>query len=303
MKTKPMQDLDTIRKELENKEVGLTFDDQNRLTHVGVDLHEGVDDLCRLLARFPDVRVFRANACDLSDTGLSFLKPWRNLEWLEITKNRVTSCGLAVLAGFPLLQRLKYWVEHDTHIGAANIAKCTNLRKLLLATSSRLTDEDLAKFKTLTKLEEADLSYLDVGRGLAVVMSMPKMTKLIASKTLADDSLCVAISGHPALEVLSCHETAITDEGLKHLLRISSLKELGLGGTKITSRGLALCAKHKTLSEISAGGIEITDEAVDALKLMSHLKWFNISRSKISEENLKRLQTALPNCTINVSET
>ena len=78
------------------------------------------------------------------------------------------------------------------------------------------------------------------------------------------------------LETLVLNDTQITDVGLEHLKGLTKLKKLSLRNTRITDAGLV----H--------------------LKGLTNLESLNCRSTQVTDKGVKKLQQALPNCTITI---
>jgi hypothetical protein len=82
---------------------------------------------------------------------------------------------------------------------------------------------------------------------------------------------------------------ALTDEGVRHLARLSALKFLDLSGTAITNRGLAVLRELPMLENLSLAGTRITDEAVAHLANCHELRQLDLSGTRTGDGALEAL--------------
>ena len=80
--------------------------------------------------------------------------------------------------------------------------------------------------------------------------------------------------------------------------RVTSLKQLGLGGTKITDAGLAHLRDLPDLAGLTLNNTGVTDESVEHLRRLTGLQELGLQDTKVSADGVARLKTALPRCTI-----
>lgn len=59
----------------------------------------------------------------------------------------------------------------------------------------------------------------------------------------------------------------VTDDGVKHLISISTLEKLWIAETGVTANGVALLASLKNLSLLDLGGLPVTDSALNSLRV------------------------------------
>lgn len=76
------------------------------------------------------------------------------------------------------------------------------------------------------------------------------------------------------VDVVGLENTAVTDEGLAHLLPLTILDNVDLSNTGVTDEGLDVLSKIRTLEVI------------------------HIEATKVSPDGVRKLHAALPECTI-----
>jgi hypothetical protein len=82
---------------------------------------------------------------------------------------------------------------------------------------------------------------------------------------------------------------SLTDEGLRHIARLPSLKDLDLSGTAITDRGLAVLRDLPALETLSLAGTRITDEGVEHLAHCHELRQIDLSWTRTGDGALRAL--------------
>jgi Leucine-rich repeat (LRR) protein len=90
----------------------------------------------------------------------------------------------------------------------------------------------------------------------------------------------------------------ITNAGLGHIERLTQLKCLDLWNTKITDVGIEHLKVLRQLVDLDLGRTQITDAGLNSLTDLHELQTLNLQQTKVSDEGVKRLQQALPKCTI-----
>ncbi len=102
-----------------------------------------------------------------------------------------------------------------------------------------------------------------------------------------------------SLKSLIIAGTAVTDTGLKELRGLRSLMFLSLAGTQVTDFGLK---QLLTLSNLSVLNLEncpgVTDAGIDRLACLEGLEWLNLRGTGVTEEGAVWLRKALPGCTV-----
>jgi Leucine-rich repeat (LRR) protein len=112
-----------------------------------------------------------------------------------------------------------------------------------ITAQAKITAEQLAPLKDLTRLAHLNLRGLEIG----------------------DDALA-AIAGQKTLVKLHLEKTKITDKGLEHLKGLENLEYLNLYGTEITDAGLVHLEGLKKLKSLYLWQTKVTDEGVKKLQ-------------------------------------
>lgn len=112
----------------------------------------------------------------------------------------------------------------------------------------------------------------------------------IANHTPADDVLAklTRLSG---LRVLLLQGTQATDEGLKHIGRISSLEELFIWDAEnVSDAGVAYLEKLKNLKNIHLSKAKITDESLRVLARLPRIETLSLQQNHFSDDGLAYLR-------------
>jgi hypothetical protein len=132
--------------------------------------------------------------------------------------------------------------------------------------------------------------------------SLLTVTNVGLSDTKATDDELVRIEALGELKALWLTNTRITDAGLVHLQGLGRLETLGLdGATKITDVGLLHLQELTRLRCLVLIDTQVTDAGLVHLEGLSQLKELDLCGTNVSDEGVKKLQQALPNCEIHTS--
>jgi hypothetical protein len=112
-----------------------------------------------------------------------------------------------------------------------------------ITAQGKVTNEQLAPLKDLTKLAHLNLRGLEIG----------------------DDALAY-IAGQKTLVRLHLEKTKITDKGLEHLKHLENLEYLNLYGTEVGDPGLEHLTNLKKLKSLYLWQTKVTDEGVKKLQ-------------------------------------
>ena len=76
-----------------------------------------------------------------------------------------------------------------------------------------------------------------------------------------------------------------------------------LNGTSVTDAGLEYLERLTSLEALDLGNTQVTDAGLEHLKGLRSLRWLNVHwvhfhDRRVTDEGVKELQGALPNCAI-----
>lgn len=108
-----------------------------------------------------------------------------------------------------------------------------------ITAQAKITAEQLAPLKDLTRLAHLNLRGLEIGDdALPAIAGQKTLVKLHLEKTKITDKGLELLKGLENLEYLNLYGTEITDAGLAHLEGLKKLKSLYLWQTKVTDEGV-----------------------------------------------------------------
>ncbi|XP_020577054.1 LRR receptor-like serine/threonine-protein kinase GSO2 [Phalaenopsis equestris] len=91
------------------------------------------------------------------------------------------------------------------------------------------------------------------------------------------------LSGHNNLKELDLSRCSrVTDDGIKHLLSISSLEKLCVSEIGLTVDGVLCLSSFVNLRVLDLGGIPVTDKALSSLRVLTRLEHLDLWGSEIS---------------------
>ncbi len=99
-------------------------------------------------------------------------------------------------------------------------------------------------------------------------------------------------------ELSLCSTNNVTDAGLVHLEALSQLQVLCVSSTKVTDAGLIFLHRLNQLQGLSLLCDNITDAGLAHLQGLSQLQRLDLCFTKVSDRGVKKLQRALPRCSI-----
>ncbi|MCE5266349.1 MAG: hypothetical protein LLG00_00485 [Planctomycetaceae bacterium] len=145
------------------------------------------------------------------------------------------------------------------------------------------------------------------GNELERLAVLPQLTRLSITDALGkDDSQRVTdasvrmIRGLKRLEKLEITSNDITDAGLEPIGELTRLRELYLTvhSPEITDEAFAPLQRLSALDTLWLDCPQMTDEGLQHFERMTQLRHVTVLRGCVTDEGVKKLQKALPACTI-----
>jgi Leucine-rich repeat (LRR) protein len=140
------------------------------------------------------------------------------------------------------------------------------------------------------KLTDADLKPV-------AELTQVQVLKLDGATKITDDGLKELV-GLKKLQDLGLSSTQVTDAGLKQLAELKELQKLSLNSTKVTDAGLKQLKSIANLQQLGLNFTEVTDAGLKDLAACTKLELLAVSFTKVTADGAKGLQSALPKCKI-----
>jgi hypothetical protein len=187
----------------------------------------------------------------LSD-GLKPLEKLKSddLQILRLSKLTFKDSELKYLTGLSGLQRIELDSTDINDEALKTIAKLPNLVYLTLA-RTLVTGKTLADLAPLKKLTDLQLGHNLLCKGnLNGAAALPSLRTLRVQACQLRNKDLESISRIKTLESLTLHENKLlSDDGVKHLAKLTNLEFLDIGRTAITASGIK-ALKHCPLSKL-----------------------------------------------------
>ncbi len=235
------------------------------------------------LANLPELKQLFSVRMPLTDDGMRTIARLQKLEWLAIYSDEFTDRGLEQLSSLTELEYLSVSSDQITGEGLLPLAALPNLRMLTLRSNSISP------------------------RGLETVAQLANLETLhINSDSLTDECL-EALSGMKGLTGLlitgkngaANAPPGVTDEGLRHIARLSNLEGLSINSPGITDAGLAHLAALRKLVKLAVFHRQpmYTEEGVAALQaqLPKLAVEYDVTNSVSGQTDLRPLTAAPKN--------
>lgn len=235
------------------------------------------------------------------DESMPYVGQLDDLKKVELLNTQTTDVGLLHLQGLTKLQDL--CVGHSERIGGSglqHIRAIVTLKSVDLG-GSRVTDDALEHLIGLTNLESVDLrSCKGVhGSGLAYLAALPRLRDLYLSNTSIDDHALEHVAQMAQLESLDLSWTNVAGSGLIHLTALAHLRRLDLACCKVTG-GLQHLTALTSLRVLDLVNVRVSESELQHLSGLTGLRELRIGGvyRHVTDEEVKKLQEALPNCWI-----
>jgi Leucine-rich repeat (LRR) protein/thiol-disulfide isomerase/thioredoxin len=183
----------------------------------------------------------------------------------------------------------------------AHIGRLTGLRVLDLE-QTRVSDAGIAHLAALKKLRRIDLEAFGVNRegfgvgdaALAVLATLPELETIDLRLTKITDAGLKHLASLRSLKALQIPGTQVTDAGVAYLKQLPHLEHLRLGvydeGIRLTDDGLRDVGQITTLKSLDLSGTMITNAGLAHLHGLKHLEDLSLDETQITQEGLSQLE-------------
>ena len=204
---------------------------------------------------------------------------------LEAIRARVTknSMGAIVTIDFNSFDTTNDTLKH--------IADLVSLEKLDIGMTRHVNDDGMVHLRKLVNLEELNLFGNKVGdQGLEHIADKVKLEVLQLSGQNTDAGLkhLSELIALRTLEIGFGSEIDVTDTGVEHLKRLTSLERLRLDNCKVGDMGCAVIGRFTKLTSLSLGSPKVTDAGVAQLSELP-LRAVSLAGGQITDEGLQHL--------------
>jgi hypothetical protein len=179
------------------------------------------------------------------------------------------------------------------------ISNWSHLQQLFLD-GAGITDAGLDNIKGLHELESLSLEGTQItDAGLENIHDLPRLVSIMLNRTKVTGAGLRFLHDLPCLDDLSLDNTQITDDSLHYLKTLPELRSVWLNDTKVTDAGLPHLKALAKLKRLYLNGTSVTDAGLRHLEGARQLERLDLNNgTKVKAEGVKRLQQALPNCSI-----
>jgi len=268
-------------------------------------LHKGCSDAgLAQVARCPWLKGLYFSENRISNRGIQYLSKLSALEELKILGDGLGDKSLQALES---LQSLEYlWlVGQCSDEAMIHVAKIPNLKiarlHITLPTArgpiGSMTDKGLYYLSQSQSLERVWVHWMNqiTGKGIAYLKNLPNLTMLdVRYAQLRDDDL-IHLKAMPHLEYLELpHNESITDAGITHLGYLDKLRNLHIGGwtySPLSDESLKVVSSLRTIKELNIGGKNVTNHGMRYIGTMTNLNSLGLffGLNQVTSEGLKEL--------------
>ncbi len=245
----------------------------------------------------------------LSDAGLTFLEPLKNLKELNLRNTSVTLAGVQKLqAKLPQLSVIDAAGERHRagELSREQAIAQLRLRATMLDGSSAnlnrlsapLDDEEMNCLTPFPELVAADFRGGKIrGPGLQHLHSDKNLTTLGLQFCPLDDAELKPLARFEQLVQLDLGDTPITDQALQFLTPLKQLQRLSLNETRITDAAMTPLAELTALREVYLRHTKISDTGLNQLLTLAELQKLDLSNTEVTDNGV-RLLAALKQLTL-----
>jgi hypothetical protein len=199
----------------------------------------------------------------------------------------VVAVVLAIATIAICLHLFKQSEDHVTNVRKTNISFTQPMQfRADAAEGDEVVKADLQRQprRVSAKYTRMDISE----QAMRYIAKMYALKELSMRDTSIQDDWLVHLENLPLLH-LSIYGSKVTDEGMKHLAKITSLRSLNLSETDITDEGIRNLKPLKELINMNLTRTRITNDGVREFKAFRHLRNVDLDHTQVTPECLKTL--------------
>jgi Ran GTPase-activating protein (RanGAP) involved in mRNA processing and transport len=196
------------------------------------------------LKEFPSLQLLFFNGSSIDDSVLEAISDLPNLTHLSLNDSRTGDSGLAHAAKLPKLQRLELSQTAVTSVGLRVLENAPSLQEITLM-GRQFDDQTLENLRQLRYLKNLAIHGGSVtDEGLKYLVDYPQLESFVVScpeipaQASQITDMGLESIGKTKISRLFIARAAITDVGLKHLEKMTTLRNLSLRDTQVTPEGI-----------------------------------------------------------------
>jgi len=208
-----------------------------------------------------------------------------DLKWTAVTDE-----DLRKLEAFQHVRTIRLGMTHVTDAGLKHLGTLKDLEDLNLE-ATEVTDAGLKDLAALTQLKYLDLSNTRVeGTGFKHLASLGLISVRLSDAAVTDDGLKAIGKIQTLRELELKFDPQVTDEGLKHLALLKHLHKLDIGSNPLGDGALKQVASITELKWFAFAGTHVTDAGLAELAPLQNLEDLVIGGNPgVTDQGLQRL--------------
>lgn len=228
----------------------------------------------------------------ITDESGILLGNLKSLRDLDLDENNIGDRTLLAIQNLPIkkLSLRRTLVTNQGIFELCHHAINKHLEILALTGCKNIGDEAISSIgdhlKSLQSLYISSLSFSE--KSFAKLKNL-QLTHLFADDTSVTDDCLKALSKMTSLKQLQLNYTRTGDNGIKELSDLNHLESLGLAGTIVTDRGTSHLANFETLKSLDVGCTSITGSGLNNLSRLPNLTSLGLYGTKLVDRDLKVL--------------
>lgn len=273
-----------------------------RLQYLGLRQSGVSNDAMPSLAEMPNLETVDLYGTKAGDIGLAKLATSQSVKAVFAGMTQITDEGVASLCSLENLRALSADADNPAYRDGKSspqisddainsLAKCHKLEYLDLS-GSRLSDAGLARLASaLPSLRVLGVEYSKVTEnGLAALRKLPRLQGLAILGIPATDKVALHISALPALRELRA-EPQSSDKGVERLSGLRQLRHLSLMGPSITNDCMKYIARMESLRSLVIQDTAVTDVGVEQITGMPTIAQVTLSGDGMTTQCISTLAT------------
>jgi uncharacterized membrane protein/mono/diheme cytochrome c family protein len=193
------------------------------------------------------------------------------------------------------IELLKRWIELGAPIGSAASAGSQAHATATAAQSAAPTPP--ARDEVAYALDELRSSGA-IAQKVAQDSELLDVDFHLRGASVGDEQLAALGPLAPKLVQLNLAHTAVTDDGLAHVAKLTALEQLNLSGTALGDAGVAHLAPLAKLEVLNLYATNVTDRALAQIAALPSLKRVYLWQTQVSDAGAAALATLRPDVTV-----
>ncbi len=247
------------------------------------------DDVCQYFTRMTKLTSLSLHGDGITDEGLLRLPKLDGVTALNLDGTQSKGLMLRRILGSPLRTAS---FSHLNDEGATLLGDFPTLRDLTLQDGT-LTGRGLGVIASIDQLEQLNIRNCQqlADRDLAAVGKLLSLQRLDLTRSRAGDATAKAIDGLNRLHGVHLGSEALTDDGVRALCELVSLRDLTLSAeaTNITDAGFADFWRLRNLDGATIAAPRVTGSTFQALAELPKLRRINLNSTATVDQALHHL--------------